>query len=346
LPAHVFSSTRSSAVNKIGNNQAESVLPESVRAEAAVWLARLHSDARSRHTEQSFKRWLAADPANAAAFERLTTTWELAGSVRLAPEPRRPLDLWRLFRAGLRASAATLAVCVVITLGALYLLRSDSASPQQVAETGIGERRSLRLADGSYLTLNTDSRVSVRYREDMRLVTLEKGQAHFDVAEMPGRPFVVQAGGKRIVALGTAFDVRWTDSQLSIVLLKGRVAVTSTSPLPADEAREAILLVPGERLHFEEATRPVKSRTPVDREAAWMSGRAIFDSTPLPTAVAEINRYAVRPIRLADGSLAELRISGTFAVDDPAAFARALGDIFSLDVTVSRDAIVLAPRLK
>lgn len=330
-------------MNTIGNNQTGSVLPESVRAEAAVWLARLHSDARSRDIEQSFKRWLAADPANAAAFERLTTTWELAGSVRLAPQPSRPLDLWRFFHAGLRASAATLAVCVVITLGALYLLRSDSTSKEQVAVTAIGERRSLRLADGSRLMLNTDSRVSVQYREDMRLVTLEKGQARFDVAEMPNRPFVVQVGGKQIVALGTAFDVRWTDSQLSIVLLKGRVAVTSTSPLP-DDAREAILLVPGERLHFEQTTRPIKSRTRVDREEAWMSGRALFESTPLQTAVAEINRYAVRPIRLADSSLAELRISGTFSVDDPAAFARALGDIFSLDVTVSHDAIVLAAR--
>lgn len=319
-------------------------LPEPVRAEAAVWLALLHSDTRSAEVEEGFRAWLATHPSHARAFERMTNTWETAGGVRrtavdaitkrtqrsedrLEPPPRRRIAL---------AVAASLAGCALIGLGALVL---RPTSTDQVIATALGERRSVQLADGSRLVLNTDTQVSVDFDTTERSVILHRGQARFYVAQDSQRPFIVHAGMKQIVARGTQFDVRWTDERLAIVLFEGKVSVqTPLQPLLLDAG---IPLEPGERLYFAEPTLAVKSTPDLQREQAWVQGRAIFDRTPLREVLAEMNRYARRPLKLGDPTLAELPISGTFSVEDSEAFARALGDVFALRLEQSDDSIVL-----
>lgn len=317
-------------------------LPEPVRAEAAVWLALLHSDTRSAEVEQGFRVWLSAHPSHALAFERMTNAWEAAGGVRraaidaiakraqrsedrLEPKPRRRIAL---------AVAASLAGCALVGLGALVL----RPSTDQVISTALGERRSVQLADGSRLVLNTDTLVSVSFDAAKRSVTLRRGQARFYVARDSQRPFIVRAGMKQIVARGTQFDVRWTDERLAIVLFEGKVSVQTPQPLLLDGG---IPLEPGERLYFAEPTLAVKSTPDLQREQAWVQGRAIFDRTPLREVLAEMNRYARRPLKLGDPTLAELPISGTFSVEDSEAFARALGDVFALRLEQSEDSIVL-----
>lgn len=322
------------------DNQSDCKLPELVRAEAAVWLARLHSDVRSERTEHAFKAWLADNASHAAAFERLTNTWDATGILRREGYVRAlPADAIRRPRRrfALTIAAAAAAACAAAVVG-VQLLQSIERSPQETIATARGERRSLVLADGSHLVLNTDSRVTTSFTPSKREVTLEQGQVRFEVAKDPERPFIVRAGGKRIVALGTAFDVRWTDAQLSIVLFEGRVTVQSVALLAS---LDGITLAPGERLEFEKPTLAIKSQPRLEHEEAWVAGRAIFEATPLHEAIAEMNRYSRRQLRLADAGLANLPISGTFSVDDPEAFARALAEIFSLKVDSSDDAIVL-----
>jgi transmembrane sensor len=323
-------------------------LPEAVRAEAAVWLARLHSDQRTEEMEQSFRTWLAGNAQRAAAFERMTNTWEatgglrsrerIAGAVASVPTPRKRNIAWATLS---QAVAACVILGIVITF-ATELLGFGKTGPQTRIETALGERRSLQLEDGSRVMLNTNSRVSVVYTDQQRLINLERGQARFEVAKDAARLFIVRAGGKQIVARGTQFDVRWTDERLSIVLLEGSVSVL---PVQQSPTRPGIGMNPGERLSFEQPTIAVKSAPNLAREEAWVAGRAIFEHTPLREAVAEINRYARRPLELGDPSLAELRISGTFSVDDVDAFARALAEVLSLSVEESEAAIVLRKRM-
>lgn len=326
------------------NDQGE--LPEPVRAEAAVWLAKLHSDQRSEETEHNFRAWLAGDALRAAAFERMTNTWEAMGALRSRPavapeaagEQRRSRTIpWA---AAMQAIAATLVLGVLIGFAALLLPRGET-NPQNVFETTLGERRSLQLEDGSQLVLNTDSRVAVAFTAESRLIRLERGQARFEVAKDRDRPFIVRAGGKQIVARGTQFDVRWTDERLSIVLFEGRVSVLAAQQSPG---RAGIPMSPGDRLLFEQPTIAVKSAPSLAREEAWVAGRAIFERTPLREAVAEINRYARRSLQLGDPSLADLPISGTFSVDDVDAFARALADVLSLRVEDTGKSLVLLKR--
>lgn len=319
-------------------------LPESVRGEAAVWLARLHSDARTEATEAAFRLWLAASPVHRAAFERMTTTWETAGSVRrtASPDRARRGEFGLALRRVLLASAATLAVCALITGGVFYAVRFEADATAQAFATAVGQRRAVALSDQSQIELNTDSEVRVSYSSRQRRVTLQKGQARFQVSSDPLRPFVVRVGDRQIVALGTTFDVRWTDARLGVVLVEGHVAV-----LPAGDSYTsagtpgAVILDPGERLDFASPTFAVKSKVRLDREEAWVKGRVVFDATRLGAAVAEINRYAPRRLELVNPALADLLISGTFSVDDPDAFARAVAQMFSLQVIEAPDSVLI-----
>jgi transmembrane sensor len=326
-------------------SELKTALPESVRAEAAVWVARLHCDVRSEHTEGGFRLWLAERPIHRDAFERMTNTWEATAGLRRGTTRNRgrSRELWRSFRYKAAAAAATLVLCTLLAAGALAWMRTTAIEPQ-VYTTVLGERRSLLLPDGSHLVLNTQSRVTVSYTNKTRRLTLDCGQARFDVAREPARPFVVRAGSKQVIALGTAFDVRFTDERLSIVLLDGQVAVVPAGERPVATSASATILRPGERLQFDRPDLGVKSSVRLEREEAWVSGRVIFDSTPLGVAVAEINRYAPRRIVLADPALATLQISGTFSVDDPAAIAGALAQMFALEITSANGNIVLMRR--
>ncbi len=323
-------------------------LPEPIRAEAAVWLARLHSDQRSEEMERNFRDWLAGNAQRAAAFERMTNTWEATGALRSRPAAVAPEAPKAQPRRGIRWIAATqvlaaAAVLVVLIGFAIQFLPHSQAPQVTVFETRLGERRSLQLEDGSRLVLNTDSHVSVTFTADSRIIDLTRGQARFEVAKDPARPFIVRAGGKQIVARGTQFDVRWTEERLAIVLFEGRVSVLPAQQSPS---RPGIRMTPGDRLLFEQPALAIKSAPDLEREEAWVAGRAIFERTPLREAVAEINRYARRPLQLGDPSLAELPISGTFSVDDVDAFARALADVLSLRVDDTGDSLVLFKRAR
>jgi transmembrane sensor len=328
-------------VSTIANSEGGLPLPDSVRVEAAVWLARLHSDERSERTEAAFRDWLAASPTHRAAFERMTGVWESTSNLRRERTPPHTRELGRALRRVIVASAATLTVCALVTVGVLSLVRFDESTKVQVFQTAHGERRIWMLSDGSRLILNTNSRVKVAFSSRARRVTLETGQARFDVARNPARPFVVRAGGRQIIALGTTFDVHWTGDRLSIVLVEGRVAILPASASPmAATSPSASTLDAGERLELQDPGPAVKSVARLDREEAWVTDRVIFDSTRLGEAVEEINRYAPRRIRLADPSLANLRVSGTFSVSDAGAFARAVTQVFPLRITEDADTIV------
>lgn len=321
-------------------------LPDTVRGEAAVWLARLHSDTRTEKTESGFRTWLAASAQHRAAFEQMTGIWESTANLRRDPPPElaRSREFGRVFRRVLISSAATFAVCALIAIATLYLLHTKADYRSELFTTAVGQRRLITLADGSRVELNTDSRLRVAFSSSVRRIVLEKGQARFEVVGNAARPFVVRVAESQIVALGTSFDIRWTDERLSIVLVEGHVAV-----LPAGESvarassPSAVTLEPGEQLEFRGPSFAVKSAVRLDREEAWVKGRVVFDATRLGAALAEMNRYAQRRLELATPTLADLRISGTFSVDDPGAFARAVAQMFSLTITEAPEVVLLGP---
>jgi transmembrane sensor len=204
--------------------------------------------------------------------------------------------------------------------------------------TGVGEQRLVLLADGSRVRLNTDTALRVNFRNDVRRVTLLRGEALFEAAHDAARPFIVTANGAEVRAIGTKFDVRRGPEDVRVTLLEGRVQVASKAAAPA-------LLQPNQQLtvsrHGVSAPRP----TDASEAAGWTTGRLTFRAVPLAEAVAEVNRYSRRKIVLAGGpELARRPVSGVFDTGDTAAFVSAVQVLFDLRTAPgSSDAIRLTP---
>lgn len=200
-----------------------------------MWFVRVSGGALDRSEQVAFERWY-ADAGNAAAYASVERSWQVAGAVgpqagaiederlggmiaaaRQAGAPRRRRPAWRSIAA---------AGLLVVVGGMLWWQGGEIARPLQddapvVAAsspesyvTAVGERSTITLGDGSQVSLNTDSRLRVSFTADRRQVTLLAGQALFEVAPDSVRPFEVAAAGHRVVALGTAFDVRVGDRGL------------------------------------------------------------------------------------------------------------------------------------
>jgi transmembrane sensor len=183
-----------------------------------------------------------------------------------------------------------------------------------VYSTGIGEQRSLTLADGSMVTLDTRTRIRVRFSAGERDIDLLEGRALFRVAKNDRQPFVVQSDRAAVRAVGTEFDVYRRAASVTVTVLEGRVAVTS------GQGRVDAVVVPAGEQVAVLGSAQVTSATAADVAAAtaWTQRRMIFESAPLSAVVEEFNRYNTRRLVVGDPRFSGLHVSGVFASTDPA----------------------------
>ena len=219
--------------------------------------------------------------------------------------------------------------------------------------TAVGERSTTELKDGSVATLNTDTRIAVSYTQDERLVTLVHGQALFDVASDPGRPFVVVAGEQRITAIGTVFDVRFEGTEVQVTLVEGVVEVTPDAAFAADlmpsaPDPEPVRLASGQWLRTSAVRtdqQPVVETVDADQATLWRQGQVFFDDVPLSEAAVEMNRYSTVQIVVEDASLDGHRVNGMFRTGRQTAFVDAIEAYFPVDAEqISDNRIVLNPK--
>ena len=190
------------------------------RAEASAWVVQLHGSERSPALEAAFRAWLSADPEHRHEFERVNQVWLEAPEIPVGGITR--LTHWHRPRAVSRWANAA-AVLLAIAVGSYGVYQAWFAG---VYTTGVGEQRTVRLQDGTRLTLNSDSKVVVRFARARRHVTLARGEAYFDVVHNPQRPFVVTVGDHDVTDVGTVFMVRYEDGNAAITLLEGEVTVS------------------------------------------------------------------------------------------------------------------------
>jgi transmembrane sensor len=236
------------------------------------------------------------------------------------------------------------AVAVVIITGTITLGSLDSAADYR---TAVGEAQTVMLKDGTRMSLNTDTRVRVEFGAKQRKVSIDGGEAGFEVAKDAQRPFVVRAGGSEVVALGTVFTVRLTPSgpnageSLAVTLVEGKVSLRAAADAGAGEVapEKPLVMSPGERVRLA-ATGGAKAsatqqmdRPRLEQVLAWKRNEAVFDKATLAEAVAEMNRYSRMPVVLVgDVAQADWQISGQFRTGDNAAFANALAMLHGLVV--------------
>lgn len=251
----------------------------------------------------AFDAWLAADPSHRHAYADVAGMFKEARALRPARRSRaRGTASRRMATVGLLIAAS---LAFLFVLGDLALIwRSDFA-------TGVGERRTATLVDGSRVELDGGSAIEVRFEAGRRRVRLLSGEAWFEVAPDPARPFVVEAAGGEVTALGTAFDVALTKEG------GARVAVGEHSVAVASGG--ARVIVEERQQTFYEANAAARPPASVAAEtiAAWRRGALIVEDRPLGEALATLGRHRHGYVLCLRASTCARRVSGVFSTAEP-----------------------------
>jgi transmembrane sensor len=270
--------------------------------EALRWLVVLRDPSADEGERRAFERWRAADPAHEAAWRRAQAVWQRADILAPHLKDRRPAHQPSGRRRWLQAAAVG---AVAIPAGVL-LLRSDLLSDLLADfRTAAGERRTFALADGSNVELAGASALSVSFDARSRCLRLVEGEAFFDVAPEPARPFIVEAGGGRTQALGTAFDVKLGDRSVLVAVSAHKVAVSLHGEAPT-------IVEQGQTVRYTAAGIEPAQAADLRAIEAWRRDRLVFHDAPLGDVIADLQRCRGGRILLTDGRLRDLKVTAVF----------------------------------
>ena len=330
---------------------------EDIFEAASERFLRLKNRAGDPEVAGEIEAWLDKDPAHREAFEKVEAAWGAVGDNAASPEmviARRDAleragkaaqNRWtsKVFGAGspIQRYAAAVAILVVVVSAVLYtVFAPDASEPSLAYETAVGETRVLTLEDNSRISLDAGTHLEVTYTDEGRSIELYRGQAYFDVAKDPLRPFKVKAGDQTVVALGTEFNVEMINEQVLVTLVEGRVSVTGRQPVLSPDSSEIQItpmtreLEPGQQLVISRE-KPVElvETANLEKASSWRQGKLIFEDEALSAAVERMNRYSHIKIIVGDKDIEALGISGVFNAGDTEAFVEALELYFELEAT-------------
>jgi transmembrane sensor len=311
-----------------------------VMEEAADWIDRL--DELSDAERDDLATWLNASPDHAAAFAALrhalrdTALLEAVDRVRAAPV-ETPVARRRVAFAGWSRAGLIAASLLVLVAGGLLATRLTVPRPTPPIElaTAVGARADHVLSDASTIRLNADSHASVAYSRSARDIYLRQGDAVFEVAKNPKRPFNVMAGDAKVTAVGTVFEVDKVGDAVEVRVFEGVVRVYQGAASPRTLRQGEWLLLAADRT----ASR---GRLPADSYEAWRGDWLAADGMPLKYVVARLNRYSPQALTLRDPTLGELRVTGRFKLDRPAEALAMISSLLDLKVEKAGKRVYLA----
>lgn len=330
---------------------------EDIQQAASAWLARRDRGLTAAE-QDAYLEWLRADPAHGQALKQQERVWSVLDHLEqwrpahstapnpdlLAP-PRSRRPYW-LAATGL-ALAAALAVLITVPRSAAPTAVADR-TPRREAIVHPGPERRI-LEDGSLVELNRGARIEVAFTAGERRVKLVSGEAYFTVAKNPARPFIVEASGVAVRAIGTAFSVTLGRTDVAVLVTQGSVQVVDqaqTTDLSAGQRTivRLIRLRPANKAATVPPPAPqVQEVTPaeVERALSWQGMRLEFVEMPLSDVVAAFNRYNHRKLRVDEPEIAELLIGGNFRADNVDAFVRLLDSGFGITAEPNGDELRL-----
>ena len=302
------------------NRRAAAGLPDAVLQAASVWFVRLGAEDAGADDRRQWQEWLRSDPLHQQAWERVEALGREFGHI----EPRAGLTaLDRPRSAGRRKLLKTLSLAFVAGGGALAAQELPWDAWGANVRTATGERRRLELADGSILTMNTDSAVDLAFDGAKRELILRRGEIHIETRPdplRPARPFLVSTPVGRATALGTRFDVDLMGDHAQVAVEQGAVRLE-----PRLATHASVVVPAGMAATFDAGSATAPTAFPPQQQG-WVDGMLYANGMRLDALVAALARY--RPGRLAcDPAVGSLRISGAYPVDDTDRALAAIGRV-------------------
>lgn len=314
---------------------------EQIEVQAARWLMRRQEPDWSSAQREELERWLEESFAHKAAYWRLEHGWELAdtGDGDAVPSRARWTHIPQR-RPGMLALAASLVIAILA--GGIWMAGQWPRPVETVQyATQHGQRGTLQLSDGTKVELNTDTSVRIAQTEERRTVWIDDGEAFFEVARDPEHPFVVHAGARDIIVLGTKFNVYRVKGRVTVSVLEGRVRIAD--PAAGDENANGAVITRGDMAIADGSSTLITSGAldRIERQLQWRNGIINFDNTPLYQAVEAFNRYNRQKLVVRDPALAQIRIGGSFRADNAKNFAELLRQAYGIETEISGDKIIL-----
>lgn len=323
---------------------------QDIEKQAAEWVAKRELGEMSPKEQAAFDAWLAADVRALGAYCRIEGTLARLGRVgravrdggaasELCEKPDSGTVKRHLTRRVVLGGSIAASIAAVFAVGASMWLRRQQSS----FASGVGLVREVSLSDGSVITLNTDSEVSVNYTDAVREIHLVRGEALFDVAKNKKRPFIVFAAGTQVRAVGTSFSVSMLPQRPVQVLVKE--GVVELKPAAGDRA-SAVRVKANMRVLIPEGEHFIAvnvAQEKVVRDLAWQHGELAFDNQTLREAAEEYARYSSIRI-VVDEASADRTVTGSFAANDPIGFAKLTAEALNLQVEVNDNEVRLLSR--
>lgn len=343
------------------SNAENAANPEGV---ASAWLARRDRGLTAAE-QDAYLEWLRSDRRHGAMIAHLERTWGALDALAewrpvhsarpnadlLATPPRRPKRWARLMKFPIAVRTLAAAAVVVVGVFVLESISRETPGPSGTVRV-IPSPERLTLEDGSMVELNHGGKIETDFTAETRRVRLVRGEAHFTVTKNPARPFIVEANGVAVRAVGTAFNVRHAAAAVEVLVTEGQVqverpvAAAASSPVLSPITPTA--LVAGERAIVDttapEAQPVVAAVTPTEiaRALSWQGVRLEFAELPLAEVVTEFNLRNRQQLVVGDASTGRLRVGGSFRADNVDAFVRLLEASFGVSAQRRADgALVL-----
>jgi len=325
---------------------------QEIKETAASWLVRVDSGELTEAESTELKTWLQSSEFHRRYFRELTRNWEifeaLAPMAELYPLP--PLKKEAVAPAGaatsswidkFRSTPAFAAYALTIMLVVIFI-RQPQPVESYAYQTAPGQHSTYTLSDGSVVSLNTNTKLQITFTRDTREIKLVYGEGNFAVAKNKSRPFLVKAGDGAVVAVGTAFDVRYAGTDVDVIVSEGTVKVFSEAPSPDKleltatnlNAKTEALVSAGNSISYNKVVTQV---APLDQRSllnklAWLKGNLIFDGETLEQVIAEVSRYTDKKIIIKDEQLKQLKVGGHFSTNNLDELLYALGKSFHINI--------------
>jgi transmembrane sensor len=305
--------------------------------QAVRWVVRVASGSLPVDAQRELQGWLDADLRHRGAYVRAQAHWvalDRLGALH-GVHPTQPAVARAATRISRRQWLGAAAAALAAGSGGLswMLVRGR----RQHYHSDIGELRRIALADGSTVMLNTASDMLVEFDEHQRRIALMRGEALFDVAPDPARPFVVLTEAMAVRAVGTAFDVRLGPSHMYVTVTEGTVELRHPLATSLPEGRRVTVNQRAVVLGQGRVEVRTIAAADAERQLAWREGLVSFNKETLQSAVTEINRYNHRQIVIDDPVLAASPVVGVFRTTELDDFALAAARALGATVIVDRD---------
>lgn len=340
--------------------------------QAASWFMRHQEATLSEQEQQEFKSWCDERPGNYEQFQDVAVVWEAFTRERLAAQQGEGSAANELnalvesYRPGQGQASSPeksvpshryrwLAVACVALLAILTFQFVSGPDLKQEApisyRTATKEIETYDLQDGSVVTMNASSAMSVSLGDQLRKIELYEGEAVFAVAHDPERPFVVDVGGVLVRAVGTKFNIERVSDEVIVTVLEGIVEVTKVRDKVATDgtvvAKQDIKrLVHGQRLEISRVDPVLGDITAANLEVemAWQEGNLIFENEPFSRVVEQVSRYIDERIIINDNQLSELRLSGVYRIEEADTILPILTTILPIQINQIDEHLIVVER--